>query len=344
MEKLPSFERVIGGTQEQKDALLLQAERASLVSGREIFAEYLAIPTREEKESIEKAVQYSNTVSGRYGAYRLFSPERVFLLEPGGVKDFTGGELEQGMCNSFKQLIAVDRSNSTALLAQCVVHEMFHMNSYHASQLVDKKSWLFFKKTEDKPYRSGISMNGREGEGVYFGLAEEAIVSILSKEFFDNVVLQDPLYADEIETTQKIKNWLLAFADAHIKNEAERLKFVTGAKDILLIPDGDRVYEYLTSDRGDAEKMGYFVGYYDEELLSGSLVLERGEEREKFNQVLDRIVSASQGTITGREQLFDEFARAHFTGNYLPLARIVEDVLGKGSFREIAVELGQMKV
>ena len=44
-----------------------------------------------------------------------------------------------------------------------------------------------------------------------------------------------------------------------------------------------------------------------------------------------------------QEELFDEFARAHFTGNYLPLARIIEDTFGKGAFREIATELGEMK-
>jgi hypothetical protein len=54
---------------------------------------------------------------------------------------------------------------------------------------------------------------------------------------------------------------------------------------------------------------------------------------------MDRIVIAGEGKIK-KNELFDEFARAHFTGNYLPLARTIEGILGKGSFREIAIELG----
>ena len=71
---------------------------------------------------------------------------------------------------------------------------------------------------------------------------------------------------------------------------------------------------------------------------------ERSEERDTFNKVLDEIITNSKGKLNNREKLFDEFARAHFSGNYLPLARVIEDALGKGAFRKIAIELGEMKV
>lgn len=343
MEKQPSFERIIGGTDQQKEKVRQEAEKASLKSGEELFGEYLVESTKEEQESIEKAAAYANEVVRQYGVIRQFDPERIFLLESGGVEKFTKGEIRQGVCNSFNQSIGVERSDSNALLASSVVHEMFHMNSYHSAQVMEKKAWLLFKKIEDRPYRSGISMTGREGEGEYFGLAEEAIIAILSRRFFDEVITQDPLYKEEMERTRKIKEWLIDFAEKHIPEQEKKLKFIATIQDILIIPDSQKVYEMLyESNKEDDYKMGYFSGFFEENLKSGNIFHERSEERERFGKVLDRIIFESKEKIVDRNQLFDEFARAHFTGNYLPLARIIENVLGKGTFREIAEELGIM--
>jgi hypothetical protein len=49
----------------------------------------------------------------------------------------------------------------------------------------------------------------------------------------------------------------------------------------------------------------------------------------------------SGGKFKNRDEVFDEFAKANFSGNYLPLARTVEGVLGKGSFRRLAEEFSE---
>jgi len=54
--------------------------------------------------------------------------------------------------------------------------------------------------------------------------------------------------------------------------------------------------------------------------------------------LFDRMIAASGGSLTSRDEVFDIFATANFSGEYLPLARVVEGVLGEGSFREIAEE------
>lgn len=343
MERQPSFERVIGGTDRQKEKIAKQAEAASCKTGEELFGEYLIEPTTEEKASIESASSFVNEITKYYGSSKQFGTDRIFLLKSGGVEALTEGEIKRGVCNSFNQTIAVDRStNSNALLASVTAHELLHMNSYHSSQVVERKSWSLFKKTESMPYRSGISMKGREEEGDYFGLAEEAIIATLSRKFFDEVIVQDPLYREEMEKTAKIKDWLINFAQNHIPEEENRNKFIATIEDILIFPESDKVCQILyDSNTEDNYKMGFFMGYFEDNLKSGDITQERPEEREKFNRVLDRIVTSSKGKVD-RNQLFDQFARAHFTGNYLPLARTIEDVLGKGSFREIAIELGEM--
>jgi hypothetical protein len=217
------------------------------------------------------------------------------------------------------------------------------MDSYHSSQVTEERSWLIFKKTESKPYRNGITMHGRENEGEYFSLAEEAIIATLSKRFFDEVITNDPLYKEEMERTVKIKEWVINFAQERIPDQEIKLRFISAIQDTLILPENKKVYEILfESNNKDAYKIGFFMGFFKENLESGNIMHERAEEREKFNKVLDRIVADSKGTITDRNQLFDQFARAHFTGNYMPLARTIEDALGKGSFREIAEELGEM--
>lgn len=343
MEKQPSFERIIGGSDKQKEKIKKQAEKASLKTGEELFGEHLVEPNAEERQSIESAAVYANETAKYYGATKQFDTNRIFLLEPGGVEIVTDGMIQKGVCNSFNQSIAVERSDSNALMALVVVHEMFHMDSYHSIQVGEKKSWLVFKKTTSRPYRGGISMVGRRGEGKYFSLAEEAIIATLSKRFFDEVITHDPLYREEIEKTKKIKEWLIAFYQTNIPEQAERSKFISMVNDILILPRSKEVYKILyETDKEDDYKLGYFVGFFEKNLKSGNIFHERAEEREMFDKVLDRIISESKGKITDKNQLFDQFARAHFTGNYLSLARTIEDALGKGAFREIAKELGKM--
>lgn len=343
MERQPSFERIVGGTEEQKEKIAQEAERASLKSGEDLFGEHLVKPTREEKESIIKATTYANEIAKKYGAKKQFDGDRIFLLESGSVETITKGEIKHGVCNSYNQSIGVERSDSDALLASSVVHEMFHMNSYHSAQVVEKELGLLFKKTESRPYRSGISMRGREGEGDYFSLAEEAIIATLSRRFFDEVIAHDPLYKGEMDRTAKIVEWLVSFAQKRIPEQERKQKFIAAVQDILILPESEKVYTNLyESDNEDAFKMGFFMGFYEENLKAGKIMHERAEEREKFNKVLDKIVANSEGKITDKNRLFDQFARAHFTGNYLPLARTIEDVLGKGAFRKIAEELGEM--
>lgn len=168
----------------------------------------------------------------------------------------------------------------------------------------------------------------------------EAIIATLSRRFFDEVILKDPLYSKEIKQTETVKKWLTDFAEKRIQDKDFKQKTLIIIKNILVLPRIGLIHDQLFEfNKDDDYKFGYFMGFFEEELKSGSVFHERVEEREKFENMLDEIIKESEGKISSRKELFDEFARAHFTGNYLPLARMIEEALGKGSFRRIAEKI-----
>ena len=62
-EKQPSFNRIIGGIEDQKNELLKKAESASLRSGEDIFGNYLTETKKSEKIAITEAVEYANKIA-----------------------------------------------------------------------------------------------------------------------------------------------------------------------------------------------------------------------------------------------------------------------------------------
>lgn len=336
MEKQPSFDRIIGGTDDQKAEIVELAERESHKTGKELFGEELLEPTPEESSAICDSVEYANDVARRYGAARIVDPARVFVLKPGGVERTTEGGCSNAFCNTLNQSIAVERHFSNAILSASVAHESFHMAAYHSEQ-VDADDY-------GTPYRNGISMHGRSEEGEYFGVANEAIVATLTKRFYEEIISNDDRYKAEIGRTNKIKEWLVKFIEGAMSDSEKKLKLLTLIGDILILPNSDHMHDlFYNSSESDMYKYGHFVGFIDEELKRGNVFRERAGEREKFDCVLEGMVAKSDGKLTDKSELFDMFARAHFTGNYLPLARTIDGSLEKGAFRKIAAELGLMK-
>ena len=334
MDHQPSFEQIIGGTQEEQDALRIKAAKATERGIEEKYEQYIVERTPPEDAAIKSAVSYTSEVARQYGSTKQVDEKRIFLLKPGAIQEVSKNNMRKGFYEPFNQIIAVDRYESIAVLAVRVAHELFHMHSYHSAQI--------FQDTNSAIYRSGIGMLGREQEWAYFSFAEEAIIATLSKRFFDEVICHDPLYEEDIRYTGLIKDWMinnLKKAELPEDKMSSRMSFI---QEILIFPNGKSMFEVLIDQEKEfAIKLGYFSDRYEKELKQGNIMRERRKEREAFSVVLDRIIHQSKGAITNKEILFDAFARAHFTGNYIPLARLIDGALGKGSFRAIATELGE---
>lgn len=263
----------------------------------------------------------------------MVDKNRIFLLKKGGVKECCNLNSD-AVWDSFDKTIAVDDVRSTALLACHVAHEGFHATSYH-SQQINKDGY-------DLSYRSGIKMIGRNNEGNYFSIAQEAIIATLSQDFFNEVICKDSLYKKEIRKTNEIKEWLIDFTKRERGlDENTRVKRLNFIKDIRLLPGIKNTYsKILDSGKDEDYRFGYFAGYFSEQF--NNIIHERSEEREKFDSVLDRLIDESNGKLGNKKELFNKFAKVHFTGNYLPLAKEIDLILGKGSFRKLAIELGDV--
>lgn len=335
MERQPSFDKIIGGTAEQLAKVVSDTESKSQMSGETLYYKFLVEPTIEEKYAIQLAVDHANYTANHYGSSRIVDPERIFILKSKGVASLTENRLSEAMFNAGSQSAAVDRTQSVALVARSAFHEALHLASYQSAQLFEDNAY--------GSYRNGIGMVGRKEEAYYFADAQEAIIAVLSRRFFEHVVANDVHYEREIERTAFIKDWIRDYVRQSKIPEQHMLERMKYIDEVLIFPNNELIHSLLKKQIFDDDyKMGVIEGYYKTDFDSGSLMHERRKERELLDTILDRVVIAGKGKIK-KNELFDEFARAHFTGNYLPLARTIEGILGKGSFREIAKELGSVE-
>lgn len=66
-------------------------------------------------------------------------------------------------------------------------------------------------------------------------------------------------------------------------------------------------------------------------------------EREQFNELVSDLYRANQDSFQSEEEVFVLFVKAVFSGQLLPVARLIETTYGKGVFKSIAKGTGQIK-
>ncbi len=287
-------------------------------------------PSKKDRQIIDFAINAVDKIIASYGGTpKSFLPEKIFILKEGAVSEITDGKLREGFHSLLKQRIVVERGESDVHFATTVVHELLHLKSFKAAQIIDG---------EIEPYRAGITVFDRSAENEYFAKIEEAIVSEVTRQFYTNEICRNSLFKSEVEKTEKIKVWIKKDLQLSGMDETKQQRIM---EEIFFIPDADDILEFLNgevdSDDPEMYKIGYVNGAFRVLMENGDVKLsERYVERKALYDLLDEIVEKSDGEIKNRKEIFDEFAKANFSGKLLPLARIIENTLGKGSFREIA--------
>lgn len=336
MEGKSPFERIVGGTEEEK-VQTLSALQDVYQSKNQRLAEHELEKSPEELECIKKTERIVDGIVEYYGGVPKEVPlDHVYVLGPGSLHEITDGKISGGIHYTMSSKIGIERGQSKLLFASSVAHEMFHLKSPKSVRL----------KTSDDDvhlYRSGLVMvdtkdaeerSGEEKE--YFGELEEAVVAECTKRFLVEIS-KDDAFRDEVEAVQKIRDWLFSYARVNgapaeqLTRIDEELKSVANPQEMVA-----RVLAY--SDKEEVRQV-FAAGMFNRLNSEGRVeMLERYRERKKMYDLLDMLVERSMGRFTEREEVFELFARANFTGNYLPLARVVESILGKGSFRKLAEE------
>lgn len=328
------FERVIGGESEQLRIVAKEKLQRWLEEhGNDDTKPYEISPTERDKqiiESVESAVDQLITSYG--GTTKPFPPEKIYLLRPDTVNIVTEGKFSRGFHSPLGQRIIVEKGLSDIDFATTLAHELFHLKSYKAAQVVEEG--------RIKPYRSGISVFDRIEETEYFAELEEAIVAETTRQYYQSEVRNNPLFQSEVQATDKVKKWVKKSLQMRGIDET-RQQFILG--EIYSIPEAEDIAKVLEgevdSENPEMYKLGYVDGALQRLIQKEQVVVsERYRERQKLDTLLEEITTKSGGKFRDKSEVFNEFAKANFSGNLLPLARIIESTLGRGSFRRIAEE------
>lgn len=333
MEGKTHYERVIGGTEEEKRAALgeLQKwfeERSEKLSGYEIEK------TDDDLVLINKAESMVNRLMEQYGSTsKDFPIDHIYLLKPNSIAALTNGKIENGIHYPLGLRVAVEKGRSDLLMTSGIVHELLHVKSYKAARVGSAPD-------DVRLYRSGLSMfdrkdpNARAGEEKeYFGFLEEAIVAECTKKIIQELEM-DERFSAEAAAKHQLVSWA---SEYYRRQELGEEKLSEFKEEIKYISDAEeRVREVESFSDDEQKRQAYAAGMFHRLYEEGDVEsMERYRERKMLQELIKDLVERSQGTLD-HEEAFGLFARANFTGNYLPLARAIERVFGKGSFRALA--------
>lgn len=315
-----------GGSQEEKDAIHGELQGMLEERSYEDLKPYELEPTEKDRQIMGFAMESVDKAISAYGiASKPFPSEKIFIVKHGSVEELTNGKLKGGFHGMIKQRIVVERPESDISFAVMVAHELFHLKSPKMAQISNGKG---------VPYRSGVTAFDRSGKTEYFAELEEAIVAEMTRRFYESEVVGSQLFETEIKKTGEIKSWIGKVLDARGVDESMKRKILD---EIFFVPDADDMLEVINRhDKTEEYKIGYVNGAFERLLGNKEIALsERYRERKELYGLIDAIADGSEGEFESREQIFGEFAKANFSGKLLPLARMIERSLGKGSFRKV---------
>lgn len=190
------------------------------------------------------------------------------------------------------------RLGSNLLFASYLMHEINHFKSHGAFQIISGEPG-----GADMTYRLGIQLNSRDGQTTFFNAINEAVTEELAKQFIQEEIRKNnPLFSQEIQLTEQLRR--------EHGNELDQ-------DDKPLFTD-DMILARLNSQN-----------------IIESHKFARSQERQILYTLQDKLYEANKDHFPNKEAVFDEFAKAMFTGNIWPVGRMIERTFGKGTFRKI---------
>jgi len=186
-------------------------------------------------------------------------------------------------------------------------HELIHFSAFQSAQIINEK---------EKEW--GIRIGG------FIVKTKEAGKT----EFYFNDI-------DEAVTEELIKRFDREYFGS-IPGLSEDLKRRQEFRENILQPDPDtkEIVDDIAIVETTIEKEGEHKGMYKTTTEHYNFL----EERERLWKIIEGIQQKNPGQFKSKEEVFDVFAKAYFTGRLLPVARLVERTYGKGSFRKLGAE------
>ncbi len=313
MEGKPNF-RVVGNLSEQDKEHIKQLLRRRIHNHFEGWTEAqkaeiikLEVPkTPEQVALIDFANQEINRLRSEFGlAAYTFPTQNFHILPYNTFRKFVQNDSANATSVIDKQTVFLNQANVAEKLpffGSVVFHETLHMKGHLAWEYQDREGGR-----TNSIYRMGTAViasqkNILEGKDhTHFTGLNEAIVSELQQRNFSKMM--------GLTFLSKEKRDLNSAESQGIKTQISN-RWGVKSEDIIWIKSAQ-----------DFEVISY------------------KEQRAVLAYVCETISANFKDKYPNADSVYEEFFKAHFTGELLTIARLVEDTFGKGAFRE----LGYMK-
>ncbi len=259
--------------------------------------ESFEIPKKpSEIETIKISNEITNNLLKEFGLPQFDIPERnIHILPEAAYKRMFYNEYGAATFDN-PQMILVNNDKEVHSMARSseIFHEMVHLKGYLALEL-DKKSL--------SGYRSGLIIyptrlkiaNNKNAK--YMTGLNEAIVTEIEKRYSPQIFKKNKYLKKEYDFQKSEK----------IENLKKR-----NAEDYGVDPEDIEAID-------EKNKLIYFYAY--------------PEQRQVLHFIANSIHKENKEKFKSEEEVMKKFFRAHFTGNVLDIARLIENSFGKGSFR-----------
>lgn len=285
------------------------------------YSERAAIESREEDKQLFAlaAAHVARYAENLGGPHREYPSEMLIKLTAGDSSERNAYHLP------YSGKIAVEEARNSVEFITDLTHELFHYASplnLRADNELDVT----------RPHRQGISTASQDGDIKYFNRLHEAIVEESTRRVFKDMA-KDPLLEKQTKATEEVKRWLRA----KMRTENSQEQYIDSVvDDIFYIKNAE---ELLDCFKGLASLKGKF-SLFTEQLATArkeGQILESARylERNDLNTIIDELFEKAPDEFNDREEVYQLFAKANFTGRLLPLARKVEKILGKGALRKM---------
>jgi len=310
MEKISSFERVVGNIPETEKEEILRDKGE--IFDDQIFEELKGKErekTPEEVQIIALANQATNEIRKRYGLENFdIPPENMHII----AEEIWQKEKSDAFFNSTVQGIAIREQPAKIVFMKKIFHEMLHFKSYNALQITTGES------PELDEYRVGLTVHMRDGKKTYFVNLNEAVTEEMTK-IFATKIFNDPLFTEDLNRTEDIMT---------------RYPRATADSDKSLF-DSDTFYAEVEGKKTRNGSSDRLFGAQEKPKKIFIISFAYQQERRILNKLIDKLFEKNPKKFQNREEIFEVFAKGMMTGNILPVGRLIEKTFGHGTLRRI---------
>ncbi len=255
-----------------------------------------------EIEAIKGANKITNEFLAEFGCTEFDIPEQnVHIIPPNLFRELGSNPTTVALAMVEKQAIALD-SDATRqpFVKLCtILHEMTHLKGFLSFEMRVGESERFRRGGLTVFASPEKAKNGQSFEA--FRGMDEGVVAEIEKRYTPRLVRENPYLKGERER--------------QMSDESVALKEEIATREGL-----DTSEIFLVNK----EAKSYATFPYK-------------PQRKALNYIVDALYEGNSEKFKSRDDAMKLFFKAHFDGNIVPIARLIEKAFGKGSFRTIGM-------